>query len=119
MAVHDEGSCWVPAVLRPAIVLTHWVGAVGACWQGLWYVACRDWSALFCRHCQTAMLSPKVVCICPCFSAGPHRVSTRQRHGVLARQLLGAVHVSGWEESSALLCIVGIPAALLPGCWLT
>ena len=22
--VHDEGSCWVPAVLRPAIVLSHW-----------------------------------------------------------------------------------------------
>lgn len=21
---HDEGSCWLPAVLRPAIVLTHW-----------------------------------------------------------------------------------------------
>jgi hypothetical protein len=30
MAVHDEGSCWVPAVLRPAIILTHWVGAAGA-----------------------------------------------------------------------------------------
>ena len=24
LAVHDEGSCWVPAVLRPAIVLSHW-----------------------------------------------------------------------------------------------
>lgn len=21
---HDEGSCWLPAVLRPAILLTHW-----------------------------------------------------------------------------------------------
>ena len=21
---HDEGSCWVPAVLRPAIILSHW-----------------------------------------------------------------------------------------------
>ena len=21
---HDEGSCWLPAVLRPAIVLSHW-----------------------------------------------------------------------------------------------
>ncbi|PSC68519.1 exostosin-like glycosyltransferase [Micractinium conductrix] len=23
-ALHDEGSCWVPAVLRPAIILSHW-----------------------------------------------------------------------------------------------
>lgn len=21
---HDEGSCWLPAVLRPAMLLTHW-----------------------------------------------------------------------------------------------
>ena len=21
---HDEGSCWLPAVLRPATMLTHW-----------------------------------------------------------------------------------------------
>ncbi|KAI3432296.1 hypothetical protein D9Q98_003856 [Chlorella vulgaris] len=24
LTVHDEGSCWLPAVLRPAIVLSHW-----------------------------------------------------------------------------------------------
>ena len=23
-SLHDEGSCWVPAVLRPAIILSHW-----------------------------------------------------------------------------------------------
>lgn len=23
VAAHDEGSCWVPAVLRPAIILAH------------------------------------------------------------------------------------------------
>jgi hypothetical protein len=24
LITHDEGSCWLPAVLRPAILLTHW-----------------------------------------------------------------------------------------------
>ncbi|PSC76174.1 exostosin-like glycosyltransferase [Micractinium conductrix] len=24
LSVHDEGSCWVPAVLRPATILSHW-----------------------------------------------------------------------------------------------
>ena len=24
LAPHDEGTCWVPAVLRPAIILGHW-----------------------------------------------------------------------------------------------
>ena len=24
LMTHDEGSCWLPAVLRPAILLTHW-----------------------------------------------------------------------------------------------
>ena len=24
LAPHDEGSCWVPAVLRPAVILSHW-----------------------------------------------------------------------------------------------
>ncbi|KAL4419203.1 hypothetical protein ABPG77_000597 [Micractinium sp. CCAP 211/92] len=24
LSAHDEGSCWVPAVLRPAIILSHW-----------------------------------------------------------------------------------------------
>jgi hypothetical protein len=24
VSAHDEGSCWVPAVLRPAIILSHW-----------------------------------------------------------------------------------------------
>ena len=24
LSVHDEGSCWVPAVLRPAIIISHW-----------------------------------------------------------------------------------------------
>ncbi len=23
-AFHDESSCWVPAVFRPAIILSHW-----------------------------------------------------------------------------------------------
>ncbi|KAL4856557.1 putative glycosyltransferase [Chlorella vulgaris] len=24
LSVHDEGSCWIPAALRPAIILSHW-----------------------------------------------------------------------------------------------
>ena len=24
LQTHDEGSCWLPSVLRPAIVLSHW-----------------------------------------------------------------------------------------------
>lgn len=24
LSVHDEGSCWLPAVLRPAVILSHW-----------------------------------------------------------------------------------------------
>ena len=24
LSVHDEGSCWVPAAIRPSIILSHW-----------------------------------------------------------------------------------------------
>ena len=24
LTTHDEGSCWVPAAIRPSIILSHW-----------------------------------------------------------------------------------------------
>lgn len=67
---HDEGSCWLPAVLRPAIMLTHceclwdavflWAGALEqkmaceqtCCWA--LFRACLGWR----RYCLHQCLRP-------------------------------------------------------------
>jgi hypothetical protein len=80
-----------------------WARAGGGC------DSFSSWSA----HSSTVLpncLAQSQGCDSPFISAGPHRVSPRQWHGVLARQLLGAIHVSGWKETS------GVASVLLPHC---
>ena len=43
---HDEGSCWVPAELRPSIILSHWGRKVsrGCCCTHTTSLLCSVWS---------------------------------------------------------------------------